>query len=81
QDFLDNDAFTYIPDIRKLGITDITESEFYKLLELTTDEIKALKYTAEVSSHPQITIDNQSLKSETPSKPKDSIPQKTMFSF
>jgi hypothetical protein len=47
QDFLDNEAFTYIPDIRKLGITDITESEFYKLLELTTDEIKSLKYTDE----------------------------------
>jgi hypothetical protein len=45
QDFLDNEAFTYIPDIRKLGITDITESKFYKLLELTTDEIRALKYT------------------------------------
>jgi len=45
QDFLDNEAFTYIPDIRKLDITDITEIEFYKLLELTTDEIKALKYT------------------------------------
>ena len=47
QDFLDNEAFTYIPDIRKLGITDITEREFYNLLELTTDELKALKYTNE----------------------------------
>ena len=45
QDFLEKEVYTYIPDIRKLGITDITESEFYKLLELTIDEIKALKYT------------------------------------
>ena len=44
QDFLDNEAFTYIPDIRKLNITDITEIEFYKLLKLTSDEIKSLKY-------------------------------------
>jgi hypothetical protein len=50
QDFLDNEAFTYIPDIRKLGITDITEIEFYKLLKLTSDEIKSLKYKSEESS-------------------------------
>jgi len=28
QDFLDNEAFKYLPDIRKLGINDITEDEF-----------------------------------------------------
>ena len=54
QDFLDNEAFTYIPDIRKLGIADITESEFYKLIELTTDEIKVLKYTNEEAEQPII---------------------------
>jgi hypothetical protein len=43
QSFLDNEAFTYIPDIRKLGITDITEDEFYKLLGLTLDEINQIK--------------------------------------
>jgi len=43
QDFLDKEAFTYIPDIRKLGITDITEDEFYKLLRLTIDEINQMK--------------------------------------
>jgi hypothetical protein len=40
QDFLDNEAFAYLPDIRKLGIVDITEDEFYKLIGLTKDEIK-----------------------------------------
>lgn len=40
QDFLEKEAFTYIPDIRKLGITDITESEFYNLIGLTSQEIK-----------------------------------------
>ena len=39
QDFLDNEAFKYLPDIRKLGITDITEDEFYKLIGLTHKEI------------------------------------------
>jgi len=42
QDFLDNESFTYIPDIRKLGIADITEAKFYKLINLTNDEIKSL---------------------------------------
>jgi hypothetical protein len=40
QDFLDNEAFKYLPDIRKLGIEDIDEKEFYKLIGLTQDEIK-----------------------------------------
>jgi hypothetical protein len=43
QDFLDNEAFTYLPDIRKLGIQDITEDEFYKLIGLTPDEINQIK--------------------------------------
>jgi hypothetical protein len=43
QDFLDNEAFKYLPDIRKLGITDITEYEFYKLIELTSQEINQIK--------------------------------------
>ena len=43
QDFLSNEAFTFIPDIRKLGIKDITEDEFYKLLKLTQDEIKQIE--------------------------------------
>ena len=44
QDFLEKEVYTYLPDIRKLGITDITESEFYKLIGLTKDEIKSLNY-------------------------------------
>lgn len=43
QDFLDSDAFKYLPDIRKLGIADITEDEFYKLIELTQQEISQIK--------------------------------------
>lgn len=39
QDFLDKEAFKYLPDIRKLGIADITEDEFYKLIGLTRQEI------------------------------------------
>jgi hypothetical protein len=40
QDFLDNEAFTYLPDIRKLKIKNIDEKQFYKLIGLTPDEIK-----------------------------------------
>ncbi len=43
QDFLDNEAFTYIPDIRKLGIKDINEQEFYKLVGFTKQEIDDMK--------------------------------------
>ena len=42
QDFLDNEAFEYIPDIRKLNITDIKEEEFYKLIGFTSDEINLI---------------------------------------
>ena len=43
QDFLDNEAFKYLPDIRKLGIADITEDEVYKLIGLTRQEINQIK--------------------------------------
>jgi hypothetical protein len=40
QDFLEKEVYTYLPDIRKLGLTDINENIFYKLIGLTHDEIK-----------------------------------------
>jgi hypothetical protein len=43
QSFLDNEAFTYLPDVRKLGIQDITEDEFYKLIGFTRQEINQIK--------------------------------------
>lgn len=43
QSFLDNEAFKYLPDLRKLGIDDITEDEFYKLIGLTHKEINQIK--------------------------------------
>lgn len=43
QSFLDSEAFKYLPDIRKLGIADITEDEFYKLVGLTRQEINQIK--------------------------------------
>jgi len=42
QDFIDKDAFKYIPDVRKLKIEDITEDEFYTLLGLTSREINQI---------------------------------------
>ena len=46
QNFLDNSAFTYIPDLRKVkGITvdNITEDEFYGLIGLTIQEIEMVR--------------------------------------
>jgi hypothetical protein len=43
QDFLEKEVYTYLPDIRKLGIADITEDEFYKLIGLTYQEINQIK--------------------------------------
>ena len=40
QDFLEKEVYTYLPDIRKLGIEDIDEKQFYKLIGLTQNEIK-----------------------------------------
>jgi hypothetical protein len=41
--FLEKEVCNYIPDIRKLGIPDITEDEFYKLIGLTRQEINQIK--------------------------------------
>ncbi len=38
QDFLDNEAFTYLPDIRKLNIKNIDENKFYDLVGFTKNE-------------------------------------------
>jgi hypothetical protein len=46
QEYLENDAFNYIPDIRKLGIMDIGEDEFYTLIGLTPKEIVQIKTPA-----------------------------------
>ena len=43
QSFLDKEAFKYIPDIRKLGIDNITEDKFYKLIGLTRHEINQIQ--------------------------------------
>ena len=42
QDFLEREAFTYIPDIRKLGSPDITEEQLYGLIGLTTEEVSQI---------------------------------------
>ena len=41
--FLEKEVCSYIPDIRKLGLSDITEDEFYKLIGLTQQEIIEIK--------------------------------------
>lgn len=77
QDFLDNEAFTYLPDIRKLGIEDIDENKLYKLIGLTQDEIKLFDKNNIInddmnSQTDEIISDTQSNKIITVSKKKTS---------
>jgi len=44
QDFLNDDIFKYIPDIRKLNVpSNISEDQFYALINLTPEEIRQIK--------------------------------------
>ena len=56
QDFLEKEVYTYLPDIRKLGLDDITEDEFYKLIGLTRQEINQIKnpLTKEVNEENEV---------------------------
>ena len=54
QDFLEKEVYTYLPDLRKLGIKDIDEIQFYKLIGLTQDEIKLFdKYYINIDEQEQ----------------------------
>lgn len=55
QDFLEKEVYRYLPDIRKLGIIDISEDEFYNLVGFTSDEIQQIKNP---SSSQNAKIDN-----------------------
>jgi len=44
--FLEKEVCSYIPDIRKLGIQDITEDELYELIGFTQQEINEIKNTS-----------------------------------
>jgi hypothetical protein len=93
QDFLEHESLTYIPDIRKLGITDITEDEFYKLIGLSKQEINQIKNPAsneviedeedeeheEIKPNPKPTP-TPTLKSNANIKPKPkSVPKKKLL--
>lgn len=58
QDFLDSEAFKYIPDIRKLNISDIDEKDFYKLIGLTSQEINQVKKTSKTTGKENVNQDN-----------------------
>jgi len=82
QDFLDRDAFNYIPDLRKLGISDITELEFYKLLNLSDDEIHLIGYnqykTISYDDKTYYLIDNQLFKINKDKSKGDLIGERTV---
>uniref|UniRef100_A0A6C0EB34 site-specific DNA-methyltransferase (adenine-specific) n=1 Tax=viral metagenome TaxID=1070528 RepID=A0A6C0EB34_9ZZZZ len=68
QDFLDNEAFTYLPDIRKLGTKDIDEKQFYKLIGLTQDEIKLFDKNIIINDTNNQTDDIRTVPKKKPSK-------------
>jgi len=67
QDFLDSEAFKYLPDIRKLGITDITEDEFYSLIGLTRQEITQIKNPLSGELENKEPVANSFIESHSPS--------------
>ena len=75
QDFLEHESLTYIPDIRKLGISDITEDEFYKLIGLTKQEINQIKNPAsnEVIEHEEEDKEDKVIKPKPKSIPKKKL--------
>jgi len=64
QDFLDNEAFKYLPDLRKLRIIDITEDEFYKLIGLTHQEINQIKNPSSKKVVQQDELENEVIENE-----------------
>lgn len=62
QDFLEKEVYSYIPDIRKLGINDITEDEFYKLIGLTRQEINQIKKVSNKSHTTSIAKEKKIIK-------------------
>ena len=44
QDFLERDAFTYLPDVRQITeLSDVTDKNIYNLLKLTNEEIQSIE--------------------------------------
>jgi hypothetical protein len=70
QDFLEKEVYTYLPDIRKLGIADITEDEFYQLIGLTRQEIHQIKHpsSTEVVVEDEVVVEGEVIEIEV--KPK-----------
>ena len=77
QSFLDNEAFKYLPDIRKLGIADITEDEFYKLIGLTRQEINQIKNPSSIEVVEEDEVDDDVIELEVKSPAKTSVKQAT----
>ena len=60
--FLEKEVCNYIPDLRKLGYKDITEGEFYDLIDLTKEEINSFSKDKLLNSNPQPPPKTQSKK-------------------
>ena len=73
QEYLEGDAFHYIPDIRKLGIADITEDEFYKLIGLTRQEINQIKNPSSNEVVEEDEVENEVIKIEVKPATKISV--------
>ena len=73
QDFLEKEVYTYLPDIRKLGIADITEDEFYKLIGLTRQEINQIKNPSSNEVVEEDEVENEVMEIEVKPAKKNSV--------
>ena len=49
--FMDSEFFKFIPDLRKLNYDDIDENVFYKLINLSDNELEVIKMIAQKHKH------------------------------
>jgi hypothetical protein len=62
QDFLDSESFSYIPDLRKLNYTNINETEFYQLINLTLNEINEINNLPTINEYNNVDDDDDNSK-------------------
>ena len=71
--FLEKTVMNYIPDLRKIGFSNITEEEFYKLIEFTKEEIDIINGISIKVKTPTPKVKTPTPKAKTPT-PKAKTP-------
>ncbi len=73
QDFLEKEVYTYLPDIRKLKIKDISEKQFYDLIGLTQNEINMFDTHNLTKNNKLVATQNVKIKTQYKEQYKDII--------